>query len=257
MKYIKVILKILLIVLLIAEIMSFIIENMVIKTFSQEILSKKVSGYFLDEIIYDVNVDELSKIENNIRSSKHMEKITSEFINVTIKNIVYNKNETIDITNEIDSLIAKNISNKISKEKSANIKDYITEKTTDIQKKLEDNLLDSFGNEYLNVLKTYNIFTNIYFRIIILLLLIIDITFLVILEKFKVLNFIKIATLIVAIFSLVIFILIKFMSNIIDQNLAGGFLQSINASSLIIGIIIELIIYFILNIIDKKLKVKI
>lgn len=46
----------------------------------QEILSKKVSGYLLDEIVYDVDINELGKIEDNIRNSKTTKKITAKFI---------------------------------------------------------------------------------------------------------------------------------------------------------------------------------
>ena len=66
----KIIFSILLTISLILVTMSFIGENIVVKTFSQEILSKKISGYFLDEIVYDVDIEELGKIEDNIRASK-------------------------------------------------------------------------------------------------------------------------------------------------------------------------------------------
>ena len=86
--------------------MSFIIENIVVKTFSQEILSKKISGYFLDEIIYDVDTNTLEKIEYNIRNSKHTSKITSKFIQTITKNVAYNENINFDISKEIDLLIS-------------------------------------------------------------------------------------------------------------------------------------------------------
>ena len=47
MKYIKIVLKILLLLSLIVLSMSFVIKHIVIDTFSQEILSKKVSGYYI------------------------------------------------------------------------------------------------------------------------------------------------------------------------------------------------------------------
>ena len=71
--------------------MSFILENTVVKTFSQEILSKKVSGYFLDEIIYDVDIDHLQKIEDNIRNSRYTDKITAKFIQTIVENVGYDK----------------------------------------------------------------------------------------------------------------------------------------------------------------------
>ena len=75
-KWMKMILSILLTISFLLITMSFILENTVVKTFSQEILSKKVSGYFLDEIIYDMDIDQLQRIEDNIRNSRYTDKIT-------------------------------------------------------------------------------------------------------------------------------------------------------------------------------------
>ena len=69
MKKIKLSLKIFLTIFLILITTSFIAENIVIKTVTSNIISKKVSGYLLDKIVYDVDIDELGKIENNIRKS--------------------------------------------------------------------------------------------------------------------------------------------------------------------------------------------
>ena len=83
----KIIFSILLTISLILVTMSFIGENIVVKTFSQEILSKKISGYFLDEIVYDVDIEELGKIEYNVRASKYTDRITSKFIRVIVENV--------------------------------------------------------------------------------------------------------------------------------------------------------------------------
>ena len=83
----KIIFSILLTISLILVTMSFIGENIVVKTFSQEILSKKISGYFLDEIVYDVDIEELGKIEDNVRASKYTDRITSKFIRVIVENV--------------------------------------------------------------------------------------------------------------------------------------------------------------------------
>ncbi len=252
MKYLKIILKILLTLLLITIIISFIFENIVIETFSQEILAKKISGYSLDEFIYDVDIDELGKIENDIRNSKETKEITKKFINTIIDNVVYNKNKQMDLEKEIDLLILQNISQEISEEKLNTIKEYITEQITNTEERLERNLLYSFGNDYLIILKAYNIFTNIYFRIIVISLCIVDIVVLIVLEKYKILKYAKICSSIITIFSLIILGIITLMSNFIDQKLAGGWLQSINVNSLIVAIIVETIITFLLFIIEKK-----
>lgn len=253
-KYIKIILSILLTLGLILITMSLIIENTVVKTFSQEILSKKISGYFLDEIIYDVDINNLEKIEYNIRNSKYTDKITSKFIQAIIKNVAYNEKVRFDIAEEIDLLILENMPNELYNEKVNNTKEYLTENIIKIEKNLEENFIYSFGNYYLIILKLYNILTNIYFRIAMLLTCIITIIGLIIIEKNKSLKTIQISSVITVIFTIIVFVVVKLFSNFIDQKLAGGWLSNINLSLMIIFIIIELIVSLALFIIRKNLK---
>lgn len=253
MKFIKIGIKILLVLALIITTMSFIVENIAVKTFSQEILSKKVSGYFFDEIIYDiVDIDNLGKIEDNIRNSKYTDKITSKFIKTMIENILYNQNKNLDISKEVDLLILENMPEEIDDEKVENTKEYLERKITNTEKSLEDNFMYSFGDSYLVILKFYNILTNTYFRLVMILLCIINILGLVILEKYKSLREFQIIILIIAIFTTIIFATIKLLSNFIDQKLAGGWLSDINLSLMVIFIIIEFIIGFGIFIIRKK-----
>ena len=181
-KCIKILLNILLTLGLILITMSFIIENIVVKTFSQEILSKKISGYFLDEIIYDVDINTLEKIEYNIRNSKHTSKITSKFIQTITKNVAYNENINFDISKEIDLLISENMPKDLYNEKVNSTKEYLNEKIVNTEKTLEENLVYSFGDYYITILKLYNILTNTYFRIVVLLIFIISIIGLVMIE---------------------------------------------------------------------------
>ena len=253
-KYIKILLSILLTLGLILITMSFIIENIVVKTFSQEILSKKISGYFLDEIIYDVDTNTLEKIEYNIRNSKHTSKITSKFIQTITKNVAYNENINFDISKEIDLLISENMPKNLYNEKVNSTKEYLNEKIVNTEKTLEENLVYSFGDYYITILKLYNILTNTYFRIVMLLTFIISIIGLVMMEKYKSLKAIQISSLITAIITGIVFVAIKLLSNFIDQRLAGGLLSNINLRLMITFIIIEFIISLVLFIVIKKLK---
>lgn len=253
-KYIKILLSILLTLGLILITMSFIIENIVVKTFSQEILSKKISGYFLDEIIYDVDINTLEKIEYNIRNSKHTSKITSKFIQTITKNVAYNENINFDISKEIDLLISENMPKNLYNEKVNSTKEYLNEKIVNTEKTLEENLVYSFGDYYITILKLYNILTNTYFRIVMLLTFIISIIGLVMMEKYKSLKAIQISSLITAIITGIVFVAIKLLSNFIDQRLAGGLLSNINLRLMITFIIIEFIISLVLFIVIKKLK---
>ena len=252
MKFIKIGMKILLTLSLIIITMSFIVENIVIETFSQEILSKKVSGYFLDEIIYDIaDINNIEQIEDSIRNSKYTNQITSKFINNIIENILYNKHTNLDISKEVNILILENMQKEINNEKVENTKKYLESKIKDTEKNLEDNLIYSFGDYYSVILKLYNLFTNNYFRLVMILLCIINICGLVILEKYKALKEFQITILITAIFTTIIFIIIKLLSNFIDQELAGGWLSDINLNLMIWFIIIEFLISFGIFIIRK------
>lgn len=257
MKCIKIALKILLFLFLAIIIMSFVSENIVVNTFSQEILSKKVSGYLLDEIVYDVDINELELIENNIRNSKSTKKISSKFINTLVENIVNDGNIKMNIEDEIDILISKYMPNEIPNEKLQNMRRNVIEQITNTEERLQDNLLYSFGDNYLIILKTYNVITNIYFRITILILCIVDITILCVLEKYRALKSIKDISLIITIFMLIIFALIKALSNFIDQKFAGGWLQNINTNALIVSIVTGCIISILLILINKNVKAKV
>lgn len=256
MKYIKITLKIFLFLFLITLIMSFIGERIVVDTFSQEILSKKISGYVLDEIIYDVDINELKKIDYDIVNNKLMKEITSKFIYTITENIIYNKNINFDIKNEVDNLISQTMFNYFSNEKIQEIKTYVIEKLVGVQENLQDSLLSSFSDKYLIVLRLFNYGTNFYFRLVIFILFFINIVILCFIEKIKVINSFKIINLLVLIFMLFGFIGIKLLSNLIDQKLAGGWLQDINMKSLIIGIIVVAIICVLFFLLDRVIKLK-
>lgn len=256
MKYIKITLKIFLFLFLITLIMSFIGERIVVDTFSQEILSKKISGYVLDEIIYDVDINEIKKIDYDIVNNKLTKEITSKFIYTITENIIYNKNINFDIKNEVDNLISQTMFNYFSNEKIQEIKTYVIEKLVGVQENLQDSLLSSFSDKYLIVLRLFNYGTNFYFRLVIFILFFINIVILCFIEKIKVINSFKIINLLVLIFMLFGFIGIKLLSNLIDQKLAGGWLQDINMKSLIIGIIVVAIICVLFFLLDRVIKLK-
>lgn len=252
MKFIKIGLKILLPLFLIMITMSFIIENVVIKTFSQEILSKKVSGYFLDKVIQEVDITDLGKMEKNIRNSKYVDKITSKFIQTIIQNIVNSQNKKLDIEEEVNLVILENMPKEIDDEKVENTKEYVIRKIIDTEKKLEENFLYAFGDWYLIIFKLYSVFTNSYLRIAILTACFANIIGLVLLEKYQSLKIISKSILIVSIFTAIMFILIKVLSKVIDQKLAGGWISHINLSFMSAFLLIELIIGMGLWIISKN-----
>ena len=257
MKYIKILIKILLFLFLLTIIISFLIENIVVSTFSQEVLSKRVSGYLLDEIVYDVDINQLELIEKNIRNSKSTKKITSEFINTLIQNIINDRNTKIKVENEVDMLISKCIPNEIANEKLQNMKKNVIEQIANTEERLRNNLLYGFGEDYLIILKIYNVVTNIYFRILISVLCIASILILCVLEKYRTLKSIRNISIIITLVMLILLILVKVLSNFIVQRFAGGWLQDINTDALILFIAIESIVSILLILISKTVKTNI
>ncbi len=254
MKYIKIVLKILLALCLVVMSMSFAIEHIVIDTFSQEILSKKVSGYLLDEIVYDVDINELGKIEDNIRNSKTTKKITAKFIETVVENVIGNEKIKMDIENEVDTLIKDYMPKEISEEKLQNMRKNTIKQINRIESGLQNGLMEDSENTYLTIFKIYNLLTNIYFRIIVLIAIVILIMVLIVLEKSRALKSIRNVSLITTVFMIVTFILIKLMTDFIDQKFAGGWLKEINTDSLIIPIILGIIISSLLFLIDKHIN---
>lgn len=254
MKYIKILLKILLFLFLTMIIISFVVENMVVNTFSQEILSRRVSNYLLDGIFYDTDINKLEVTEYNIRNSKSTKKITSKFINTLIENIINDENTKMNIENEVDMLISKYMPNEISNEKQQNIKRNAIEKINNTEEELQNNLLYSFGENYLIILKLYNMLTNLYFRIIIAILCVLDIVILCVIDKNRALKSIRNISIIITILMIILLLLVKLLSNFIDQKLAGGWLQDINTNALIVSIAIESIISILLILINKTVK---
>ena len=254
MKYIKIVLKILLLLCLIVLSMSFVIKHIVIDTFSQEILSKKVSGYLLDEIVYDVDINELGKIEDDIRNSKTTKKITAKFIETVVENVIGNEKIKMDIENEVDILIKDYMPKETSEEKLQNMRKNTIKQITRIESGLQDDLMEDSENTYLTIFKIYNLLTNIYFRIIILIVTVILTIVLIVLERSRALKSIRNVCLITTAFMIVIFIFIKLITDFIDQKFAGGWLQEINIDSLTISIILGVIISSLLFLIYKHIN---
>lgn len=232
--------------------MSFVVDNIVIDTFSHEILSKKLSGYMLDEIIDGTDIDELSKIENNVRNSKTTKKITSKFVNTIIENIIYNGNLDMNIENEVDMLISKYLPNKFSGKKQQDIKTNVIEQITNTQKGLQDTLLFSFGNDYFIILKAYHDMTARNLRIMTITLALAAIIILCVLEKYDALKSMKHINISITIIMSAAFVLIHLLSNFIDQKLAGGWLQQIHTASLVVSILIGIIMSILFHIACHK-----
>lgn len=251
-KWMKGIVSILLTVSFLLITMSFILENTVVKTFSQEILSKKVSGYFLDEVIYDVDIDHLQKIEDNIRNSRYTDKITAKFIQTIVENVGYDKDVEFDVSEEIDALVLENMPQEFYNEKGKATKEYLNENIGTIEKNLEENLVRAFGKPYLTILKLYDVLTSICLRVAMILICIVTIIVSIRTEKANALEIFQTSSIVTMTVTLLAFIIIKLLSNVIDQRLAGGWLSRINLNLMILFILLEGVIILALFLIRKN-----
>lgn len=242
---IKIILKIVLPILLFIITMSFVIENVAVKTISKDILTKRVSGYMLDEIINEVDNDTLYEIAGKIENSPYMEEITGKYID-----ILTGKSENIDITEEINQILEEDLQNEIPENVKSNIKSYVSEKSEEIENRLEIGI-EGTTTQVLNI---YGQFTSFEFRITCIILCLLDIIGLIVLEKQQVLKTIQISMFITAIISMIAFIGFKILSTYIEQDLSGGWIDNINLNMLVGCIIVEVILGFIVLIIRKVNK---
>lgn len=245
--FIKIILKILLPIFLFIITMSFVIENVAVKTISNDILTKRVSGYMLDEIINEVDSNTFYEIAEKIENSPYMEEITGKYLDV-----LTGKSENIDITEEINQILEEDLQNEIPEDIKDDIRSYVSEKSEEIEDRLETEM----KGPVTDILNIYGQFTSLEFRITFIILCLIDIIVLILLEKQQVLKTIQISMFITAIISIIAFIGIRAMSTFVEQYLSGGWIDNINLNMLIGCIIAEVIIGFILFMIRRALYKK-
>ena len=246
--FIKIILKILLPIFLLLITMSFIIENIAVKTISDDILVEEVSGYMLDEIIDEVDNDNLSEIAEKIENSPYMEEITEKYLDV-----LSGKSENINIEEEINQILDEDLKGEIPENIKEDVRSYVNEKSEEVENKLE---METEGDSVTKILNIYGKITSFEFRITLIIICLLDVIILVVLEKQNVLKTIGITMFIVAIISILVLIIINILSTYIKQRLSGGWIDNINLNSLIGCIIAEVIIGFILLIITKVLNMK-
>lgn len=245
---IKIILKILLPIFLFIITMSFIMENVAVKTISNDILKRRISGYMLDEIIDEVDNDTFYEIAEKIEGSPYMEEITGKYLDA-----LTGKSENIDITEEINQILEQeDLQNEIPEDIKDDIRSYVSEKSEEIEDRLEMGV-EGTATEVLNI---YGQFTSFEFRIMFIILCLLDIIGLILLEKQQVLKTIQISMFVTAIISIIAFIGIRVLSTYIEQYLSGGWIDNINLNILIGCIIVEIVIGFILLIIRKALYKK-
>lgn len=250
-KFLAILLKILLPILLILVTMSFIIENIAVKTISNDIVTKRIEGYMLDEIINKVDDDKLFEIAEKIENSKYIEKITQKYLDVISSNSSNTNYENIDITEEINLILEKDLENELPEDIKNNVINYMSEKSAELQSRLEIGLEEPV----IEILNIYSVYTSFAFRISLIILCIIDIIGLILLEKYNSLKSIQIAILITAILTICLFIAIKLLSPYIEQRLSGGWIDNINLNLMIGFIIVEIVIGLILFIVRRKINI--
>lgn len=246
-----ILLKILLPILLILLTMSFITENIAIKTISHDILTNKIKGYMLDEIINKVDNDKLFEIADKIENSKYIEKITHKYLDIISYNLTNTNHQNIDITEEINLILENDLEKDLPENIKHNIISYMSEKSEQLQNSIEV----SIEEPVIEILNTYRIFTSFNVRIILAILCILGIIGLIILEKINCLKSLQKIIIITVILSTIIFVLIKFSSTYIEQRLSGGWIDNIDLNLMLIFIIVEIFIALVIYLVRRKLNI--
>ena len=260
MKLIKTLLKIILVILFLIITISFSIKEIVINTTSKEIVSKKISGYILDDIIDEYEISKLETIEKNIRNNRYINKITRKYIDSYLNGIIYDKVEKINIEDEVNSLIENELSTLSDNQKNI-IKENVKNKSEKLEKRLDNYISSEFETyKFKDIIKGYNLITNKSFRIILIILSIVNIIILMILEKRNFFKSFQTVIYTTCTLTIIFTILVKLLFNFINQNFIGGFINDIDINILIklifVEILISLVIYIINKFIIKKDKVK-
>lgn len=251
MKFIKVLLKITLPLILIAITISYSAEDIIKSTVTNEVMSKKISGYVLDDVINEFDLSKLGDIEDKIRNSKYTEEISKKYVDVFINNVLYDKKEKLDISNEVNLLIEKELGNELSDEKKAIIQENLKTQSEKLEKRIEEYVPSGFTNyDFKGVLKIYNIIISEKLRTTLFALLFVNILILIILDKKRSAKVFRNIFFITCILSVALFGVIRACSNYINMHYAGGWFDEINEDVLLKFILVYFIISVIMYALD-------
>lgn len=255
-RFFNIVLTIILTILIIVIIGSFGIESSLTKTLSDTFTQKQIASYILDEAIKNYEIDELSEVNENIKSSKYIDTITNKFIKVIVLDISNNKDTNIDISKELNKIIEKDIDG-ISKDDKETIKEAVDKIDFNSMKDRFVKIIKNNLNENVVViLKVYNVVTNVWLRIVTTILTIcgIVIIFKINDNKFNAMSKIGISSII----SSIIIIIGTIFTNIEAWHLTNRLLgrtTNINTTFFIVISILDLIIgagLIITRLINKK-----
>ena len=246
----KILLKIILTLSLIALTISIITQNIIVTTLSNDIVAKKITGLVLDKTINDIDTDKLGLLEQTLVKSGYIEKITQKYIDNEINNIINNTNNKIDTTNDINNMLDEYLTGLVPSQSLDEIKEYVNEKALTIRDNIQLASDNMFSEKYKPVLQIYRTLTSSFLKTVTIILSILSAFILVILEKKKVVKTFAHISLIISLISLIMYITISLASNYIDQNIMGGLLNEINLNlplTLFITLLIVSIILIVLN----------
>ena len=92
---------------------SFCAKNIVVKTISNELTKKYVSGYILDEMIGKYDTDTILEFSRKVNSNKQIDSITNKFLDVVIFNLENDCYKNIHIDYELN-IIMKDVLTDVS-----------------------------------------------------------------------------------------------------------------------------------------------
>lgn len=157
------------------------IDVIVVQTMSDTYTEKYVTGYILDDIILDNNLEDLDDVCNHIKDSKNIDKITYKFLRTISFNIVNDCYKNLRIDNYLKDIIEKDLANISDSKKIYLINNFNTKYFQNTCDRVTDSLNNGWKNSRIIVI-LYSIFSSFAFRFVILSLILL----IIIKSKYKI-----------------------------------------------------------------------
>lgn len=202
---------------------SFCAKNIVVKTISNELTKKYVSGYILDEMIGKYDTDTILEFSRKVNSNKQIDSITNKFLDVVIFNLENDCYKNIHIDYELN-IIMKDVLTDVSSTSQKYIELSVQrDNFQEIVNKITDSINNSFNNLRLFVI-FYGIVTSIKFRMILLVLIITTLINIAMINNSRIKTIIHIGIDILFASGIVgiLAVIVKLLTNLLRQRVFGG-----------------------------------
>lgn len=145
-------------------------DIIVVQTMSDTYTKKYVTGYILDDILLDDNLEDLDEICNLVENSRNIDKITYKFLRTLSFNIVNDCYKNLRIDKYLKDVIENDLSDISESKKVYLIRNFSTKSFQDNCDQITDSLNNGWDSTKIIVI-LYAIFSSFVFRIITLALI--------------------------------------------------------------------------------------